>query len=595
MTVKRTFDILEHCLENYPREDMVCGKYGDLWECFSTAQFARKSELLALGLMALGLKKGDRVATASGNRPEWAFIDMALAMMGAVHVPVYPTISESEYRYIFNDAETRVVFVSDEKLYKKLSLLQEEIPSLETIYTFNKVEGASSIDFLYELGEKHEAEWTESLHQTMQSIGEEEMVTMIYTSGTTGIPKGVMLSHRNLVSNFTAHANNFSLGVGHKALSFLPLCHIFERSVNYNFLYKGMGVYYVESLAQIMTAITEIQPHIFCGVPRLLEKIYNSILTKGKQLKGIKRQLFFWAVDLGRDFEFNQKYNLWYRLKLSIADLLIFSKWRAGLGGNLRIVVSGGAALQPRITRVFCAAKILILEGYGLSETSPVIAVENEITKELKVGTNGPVLAGVQLKIAEDGEILTKGPNLMMGYYKQPELTSEVIDQDGWFHTGDIGVLEDGKYLKITDRKKEIFKLTGGKYIAPQMIENKLKESMFIEQVMVIGDHEKFASALIGPNFEYLHNWAVGNHILYKDNPELINHPKVQSLYLKEVVKINKTLGQHEEIKRFRLISDSWSPATGELSQTLKLKRKVIESKYKDLIEEIFAPMRDDL
>jgi len=594
MPVKRTFDILEHCLQNCPRADAVCGKYGNQWVPFSTEQFARKSELLALGLMAIGMKKGDRVATVSGNRPEWSFVDMALAMSGAVHVPVYPTISEEEYRYIFSHAETRFIFVSDDKLYKKLSPMIGEISSMERVFTFNEVTGATSLESLCQYGEEHENELSRILSQISLSIGEEEMVTMIYTSGTTGIPKGVMLSHRNLVSNFTTHANNFDLGHNHRAISFLPLCHIFERIVNYNFLYKGIGMYYVESLAQIMPAIKEVRPHIFCGVPRLLERVYNSILTKGKQLRGIKKWLFFWAVDLGRIYEHNMKMSVWYRLQLMIADKLIYSKWRAALGGNLQIVVSGGAALQPRIARVFSAARIYVLEGYGLTETSPVVAVGNLRTHELKVGTNGPVLPGVEVMIAKDGEILTKGPNLMMGYYRQPELTAEVIDKEGWFHTGDIGILDEGKYLKITDRKKEIFKLTGGKYIAPQMIENKLKESMFIDQVMVIGDHEKFASALISPNFEYLHEWCAEHQILFKDNADLITLPAVQSKFLSEVKEINKTLGQHEEIKRFRLIADSWSPQTGELSPTLKLKRKIIESKYKVLIEEIFAPSRDE-
>ena len=594
MPVKRTFDILEHCLKNYPRADAVAGKYDNKWVPFSTEQFARQSELLAMGLMSIGLKKGDRVATVSGNRPEWSFVDMALAMTGAVHVPVYPTISEEEYSYIFNHAETRYIFVSDDKLFKKLSPMIGQITSLEQIFTFNQVDGATNIEFLYNLGKEHEQDLAYPLHQLKDSIGEEEMVTMIYTSGTTGTPKGVMLSHKNLVSNFTGSANNFVMGVDHKAISFLPLCHIFERIVNYTFLSKGIGVYYVESLAQIMPAIKEVQPHIFCGVPRLLERVYSSILTKGKQLKGIKKKLFFWAVDLGRNYEFNAKMNPLFRLKLAIADRLIYSKWREALGGNLQIVVSGGAALQPRIARVFSAAKIYVLEGYGLTETSPVIAVSNLVTRELKVGTNGPVLPGVQVKIAEDGEILTKGPNLMMGYYQQPELTAEVIDKDGWFHTGDIGILDEGKYLKITDRKKEIFKLTGGKYIAPQMIENKLKESMFIDQVIVIGDHEKFASALIAPNFEYLQAWCAETQIPYSTNAEMINHQKVQVVFQREVKEINKTLGQHEEIKRFRLIADSWSPQTGELSQTLKLKRKVIEAQYKDLIEEIFASSREE-
>ena len=594
MTIKRTFDILEHCLQNYPRTDAVCGKYDNKWIPFSTEHFVRNSELLALGLMAIGLKKGDRVATVSGNRPEWSFVDMALSMSGAVHVPVYPTISEEEYRYIFSHAEARFIFLSDDKLFKKLNPMVGEIPSLEKVFTFNKIEGATNIEYLYNLGKEHEHELAFTLHQMKQSIVEDEMVTMIYTSGTTGIPKGVMLSHRNLCSNFTAHANNFDLGPAHKALSFLPLCHIFERIVNYNFLYKGIGMYYVESLAQIMPAIKEVQPHIFCGVPRLLERVYNSILTKGKMLKGIKKKLFFWAVDLGRGYEYNMKVNPWYQLQLAIADKLIYSKWRAALGGNLQIVVSGGAALQPRIARVFAAAKIYVLEGYGLTETSPVIAVSNLVTREMKVGTNGPVLPGVQVRIAEDGEILTKGPNLMMGYYHEPELTTEVIDKDGWFHTGDVGILDEGKYLKITDRKKEMFKLTGGKYIAPQMIENKLKESMFIEQVIVIGDHEKFASALISPNFEFLHEWSAENEVLFTDNIDLINKPQVMAAILKDVKEINKTLGQHEEIKRFRLVADPWTSATGELSQTLKLKRKVIEAKYKHLIEEIFAPSREE-
>jgi long-chain acyl-CoA synthetase len=594
MPVKRTFDILEHCLRNYPRADAVCGKYDNQWIPFSTEEFARKSELLALGLMALGMKKGDRVATVSGNRPEWSFVDMALAMAGAVHVPVYPTISEEEYRYIFTHAETRFIFVSDDKLYKKLSPMVDQLVSLEQVFTFNQVPEATNIEYLYQLGKENEPEYSPVLQKIKNAIGEEEMVTMIYTSGTTGIPKGVMLSHRNLVSNFTTHANNFDLGPDHQAISFLPLCHIFERIVNYNFLYKGIGMYYVETLAQIMPAIKEVRPHIFCGVPRLLERVYNSILTKGKQLKGIKKKLFFWAVDLGRSYEHNMKMSLWYRLQLAIADKLIYSKWRAGLGGNLQIVVSGGAALQPRIARVFSAARIYVLEGYGLTETSPVVAVGNLRTRELKVGTNGPVLPGVEVKIAEDGEILTRGPNLMLGYYHQPELTAEVIDKDGWFHTGDIGILDEGKYLKITDRKKEIFKLSGGKYIAPQMIENKLKESMFIDQVIVIGDHEKFASALIVPNFEYLHEWCAEHQILFKDNADLITHSKVQAAFLREVKEINKTLGQHEEIKRFRLIADTWSAQTGELSQTLKLKRKIIEAKYMDVIEEIFAPSRDE-
>ena len=594
MQVTRTFDIIEHSLKNHPREDAICGKYNNDWIKLSTFQYAKNIEWLALGLLSLGIKKGDRIATVSGNRPEWSITDMALAMIGAVHVPVYSTISEEEYRYIFRHSETKIIFVSDEKLYRKLSPMIEEIPSLEQIFTFNKIKGVKSIDELYVLGTENEKEFSPLLKSLKDSIGEEEMVTLIYTSGTTGIPKGVMLSHKNLVSNFITHVNNFDFGPAHHSISFLPLCHIFERSVNYNFQYKGIGIYYVETLAQIMPAIKEVHPHIFSGVPRLLERVYNGIMTRGKQLKGFKKKLFFWAVELGKSFEYNSRKSLLYKLELLIADQLIYSKWRKALGGNLKIVVSGGAALQPRIARVFGAAGINVLEGYGLTETSPVVAVGNLITGEMKIGTNGPVLPGVEVKIAEDGEILTKGPNLMMGYYNQPELTAEAIDQEGWFHTGDVGILEEGKYLKITDRKKEIFKLTGGKYIAPQMLENKLKESILIDQVIVIGDHEKFASALISPNFEYLHDWCYENRIHFIDNNELILLPEVLSYFQREVKEINKTLGQHEEIKRFRLVPDSWSPQTGELSQTLKLKRRFIESKYKDIIESIFAASREE-
>ncbi len=594
MEVTRTFDLLEYCLKNVPREDAVAGKQGNSWVKYSTAEFARNAELLAYGLLALGIQKGDRVSTVSGNRPEWSFVDMALSMTGAVHVPVYPTISEEEYSYIFKHAEIRFLFVSDEKLYNKLSPVVVEVESMEKIFTFNEVPGADHLSVLMELGKKNEETLRNKLAEIKNNISEDEMVTMIYTSGTTGIPKGVMLSHKNLVSNFITCSHHFALGLGHRSISFLPLCHIFERTVNNVFMYRGIGIYYVESLPQIVQSIKEVKPHIFTAVPRLMESVYEGIMAKGKLLTGIKYKLFFWAVELGKDFDFNKKFSLSKRIKMAIADKLIYSKWRAGLGGNIQLIVSGGALLQSRIARVFSAAKLTVLEGYGLTETSPVIAVSNAVTNEIKIGTNGPVIKGVTLKIAEDGEILVKGPNLMMGYYKEPGLTSEVIDADGWFHTGDVGMLDEGKYLKITDRKKEIFKLSGGKYIAPQLIENKLKESVLIEQALVIGNNEKFASALISPSFVYLHEGCNENEILFKDNADLIVQPKVLAMFQAEVKEINKTLGLHEEIKRFRLVPDTWSAQTGELSQTLKLKRKVIEQKYCDLIEEIFASSRED-
>ncbi len=594
MEVKRTFDILEHCLRNLSREDAVAGKQGNQWVKYSTEEFARKAELLAYGLLSLGIQKGDRVSTVSGNRPEWSFVDMALAMTGAVHVPVYPTISEDEYSYIFKHAEIRFLFISDEKLYNKLSPVEVEVVSLEKVFTFNEIVGADNLSVLLELGERNEEILRQRLTEIKNSIQEEDMVTMIYTSGTTGIPKGVMLSHKNLVSNFEACSHHFDLGLEHRSISFLPLCHIFERTVNYVFMYRGIGIYYVESLPQIVQSIKEVKPHIFTAVPRLMESVYDGIMAKGKLLTGFKFKLFFWAVEQGKDFDFNKKFSLMKRIKLGIADRLIYSKWREGLGGNIKLIVSGGALLQSRIARVFSAAGLKVLEGYGLTETSPVIAVSNAVTGEIKIGTNGPVIRGVEVKIAEDGEILARGPNLMMGYYKEPGLTNEVIDADGWFHTGDVGMLDEGKYLKITDRKKEIFKLSGGKYIAPQLIENKLKESVLIEQACVIGNHEKFASALIAPNFVYLHECCNEHQILFTDNADLISQPEVLSMFQAEVKEINKTLGQHEEIKRIRLVSDTWSAASGELSQTLKLKRKVIEQKYRDLIEEIFASSRED-
>jgi len=594
MEVKRTFDLLDYCLENLSREDAVAGKQGNQWVKYSTAEFARNAELIAMGLLSLGIQKGDRVSTVSGNRPEWSFVDMALAMTGAVHVPVYPTISEEEYSYIFNHAAIRFLFVSDEKLYNKLSPVVVEVVSMEKIFTFNEIAGAEHLSVLIELGRKYEETLSPKLNEIKSSIGEEEMVTMIYTSGTTGIPKGVMLSHKNLVSNFTTCSHHFALGLGHRSISFLPLCHIFERTVNNVFMYRGIGIYYVESLPQIIQSIKEVKPHIFTAVPRLMESVYDGIMAKGKLLTGIKFKLFFWAVDLGKDFVFNQRVGLIRKIKMAIADKLIYSKWREGLGGNIQLIVSGGALLQSRIARVFSAAGLTVLEGYGLTETAPVIAVSNAVTGEIKIGTNGPVIKGVEVKIAEDGEILAKGPNLMMGYYKEPGLTSEVIDADGWFHTGDVGLLDEGKYLKITDRKKEIFKLSGGKYIAPQLIENKLKESVLIEQACVIGSHEKFASALVAPNFVYLHECCNEHQILFTDNADLITQPEVLSMFQAEVKEINKTLGQHEEIKRFRLVSDTWTAQTGELSQTLKLKRKVIEQKYSDVIEEIFASSRED-
>lgn len=587
--VTRTFDILERYRHEFPREDALGGKKDGSWYTYSTEEYIKKSEEFALGLLAIGLQKGDMAATVTTNRPEWNFADMGMAMAGIVHVPIYPTIGEDEYKYILEHAGVKVLIAGDKKLYEKLNPIAVSLPTVEFIYTFEEVEGASCYEELLALGAANRGKYIEKLETLKNSITPDDLATLIYTSGTTGVPKGVMLTHKNLVSNFTAHSKMHNLGEGHRVISFLPLCHVYERSVNYHFQYKGMGVYYVGNLSQIVSAIKEIKPHMFNSVPRLLERVYDGFVSKGKDLSGIKKIIYFWAIRLTRYFEYNKKYNAYLRFKIQLADKLVYSKWREALGGNIVYVVSGGASLQPRIARTLGMAGMYNLEGYGLTETSPVIAVNNPASGEMKIGTVGPILEGFEVKIADDGEILCKGPGVMKGYYKAPELTAEVIDAEGWFHTGDIGIFEDGRFLKITDRKKEIFKLSGGKYIAPQMIENKLKASDYIEQCMVIGANEKFASALISPNFVLLHDWCSENKIHFQDNKELITLPEVTAIIQQEVREINKTLGLHEEIKRFRLVCEEWTPATGELSQTLKLKRSVIENKYREIIDEIYS------
>ena len=588
-TVTRTFDILDRYLQEFPRKDAINGKNDKEWYSYSTEEYNRLSHMMALGLMALGIGKGDKVATVTTNRPEWSIADMGISMAGAVHVPIYPTIGEDEYQYILDHSDARILITGDKKLYEKLSPVAASIPAIQQVYCFDELPGVKNYKEIIELGKENQTELSKKLEEIKKSISPAEIATIIYTSGTTGMPKGVMLSHENLVSNFVAHSTAHELGKEHRALSFLPLCHVLERSLNYHYQYKGMGIYYVGNLAQIMSSVKEIKPHIFAAVPRLLEKIYDGLIAKGKELPGLKQKIYFWAFKLTEQFEYNKKFNPLFTLKIKIADKLIYSKWREAMGNNIHYIVSGGAALQPRIARVFGMAGMCTLEGYGLTETSPVISVAFPTKKELLVGTVGPVLSGVEVKIAEDGEILCKGPNVMIGYYKSPEQTAEVIDNEGWFHTGDIGTLVDGKYLKITDRKKEIFKLSGGKYIAPQVIENKLKTSELIEQVMVIGANEKFASALISPNFPLLHDWCARHKLHYEGNKEMIQLPQVYEKIQNEVNNINKTLGSHEQINHIRLVCAEWSPATGELSPTLKLRRNIVAAKYKELIDDIYS------
>jgi len=591
--VERTFDLLDRYRNEYAdKKEALAGKGGGNWYAYSSKEYVDFTNKVSFGLLSLGINRGDKIATVTTNRPEWNFFDLGIAQIGAVHVPIYPTISFEEYRYILEHCEAKYVVVGDKKLYEKIKVLVDEIESLQGIFSFDVIDGVKNWKELCEAGANFDGK--ERLQQIKDSIQPDDLATIIYTSGTTGVPKGVMLSHRNLVSNFTTHSHNHSLGKEARAMSFLPLCHVYERSMNYHFQYKGMSIYYVGNLGQIMPAMKEVKPHIFNTVPRLLERIYDGIVGKGKELKGLKRAIFFWAITLGKKFDYGKRFSWFFIQKRMLADKLIYSKWRAVLGGNVQVIISGGAALQPRIARVLGVARIKTIEGYGLTETSPVIAVSNLVTNEIRIGTVGVALPGVDLRLADDGEIICKGPNVMMGYYKDPELTKNAIDENGYFHTGDIGVFIEGKYLKITDRKKEIFKLSGGKYIAPQMIENKLKESFFIEQAMVVGENEKFASALIIPDFAYLRKWCEDKGIAATTKEEIAQNADVVAVIQKEVNEINKTLGQVEEIKRFRLLTDEWSPETGEMSPTLKLKRNVIGQKYSSVIEDIFSTSRQE-
>lgn len=590
MEPTRTFDLLTRIQNLFSdKKDVLAGKEEGKWRYYSVQEYIENCNWVSYALLSLGLKKGDKVAIISNNRPEWNFTDFGISQIGAVSVPIYPTISSDEYEYILGHAEPRLIFISDKSLYEKIKPLADKIPAISDIFTFDKIEGAKHFTELISIGKENSSGLENILVKTKSEIQPAELATIIYTSGTTGFPKGVMLSHSNLVSNFIESSVIHPLGAESKVLSFLPLSHIYERTLTYHFQYKGVSIYYAENMGRLMDNLKDIKPDIIAVVPRLLERIFDKIISKGKELKGVKKIIFFWAVNLGLRYELDRANGWFYELKLSIANRLIFNKWREVLGGRVGIISSAGAPLQERLTRIFWAARIRILEGYGLTETSPVVAINNLCSKEVMFGTVGPLLKDVKVMIAEDGEILTKGPNQMLGYYKEPELTAEAIDANGWFHTGDIGMFVAGKYLKITDRKKEIFKISSGKYIAPQVLENKLKESVFIDQVMVIGENQKFASALIAPDFQFLHDWASANNVSFPDNETLIANTLVFALYQKEVTAMNINLSDHEKIKRFRLVSDEWTATTGELSPTLKLKRKVLYEKYSALISEIFS------
>ncbi len=588
MVVTRTFDLIDWSCEVYPQDVMFGGKHDKQWVTYSTETVREMTNNFSYGLMALGYKKGDHIATITPNKAEWNIVDHGLAQAGMIHVPIYPTIGSEEYAFILEHSEVKAILVGNKLVYNKVSPVASKIEMIKEIFTFDAVNGLRTFDEILEEGRRNQDRFKEELINIKDGIKPSDMVTLIYTSGTTGNSKGVMLSHNNLVTNAIATSTAHEFGIGYRALSFLPLCHVYERMMNYHFQYKGTSIYYLENMGTVADVMKEIKPHIANTVPRLLEKIYDNIIGKGKNLPWIKKQIFFWAVSLGLKYRIKGN-TRFYKFRLGIARKLIFNKWKEALGGELRVLVSGGAALQSRLERIFWAADIPVLQGYGLTETSPVIAVNPLRLPEIMFETVGPILEGVTVKIDDDGEILCKGPNVMMGYFKAPDLTAQVIDKDGWFHTGDIGRMEEGRFLRITDRKKEMFKLSAGKYIAPQAIENKLKESLFVEQAMVIGENEKFASALLSPNFAFLHDWCFLHKIQYRDNAELIETPEVSERFAREVREVNKDLGEHEQIKRFRLVTEEWTPQTGELSPTLKLKRNVLMNRYHDIINEIYS------
>jgi long-chain acyl-CoA synthetase len=590
MKPTRLFDLLDILKRDYNKADILSAKRDGTWVSYSVDEYDAEARHFAKGLLALGFQKGDKIATVSNNRPEWNFVDMGMAMTGVVHVPIYPTIADDEYRYILDNSEAKMIIVGDQQLFNRLSVIAQALETPIPVYSFSSPDGTNSWRNISELGIEKKAQLKQTLIERKASVAPTDMASIIYTSGTTGFPKGVMLSHQNFMENLNGVYELFPLGPTDRALSFLPLCHVFERIANYLFQSRGCSIYYAENLGTIPQNLIEIKATVFATVPRVIERIYDKIVSKGDDLNGLKRAIFFWAMRLGEDYPVTGKQSFFYNFKLKLARKLVFSKWKPALGGELRFVISGGAALQPRLSRLFFAAGIPLLEGYGLTETSPVIAV-NHIGDEgnFMIGTVGPALKNVEVCIDSDGEILTKGPCVMMGYYRDKESTEAVFDSEGWFHTGDIGCLINGKYLKITDRKKEMFKLSSGKYIAPQVIENMLKESIFIEQAMVVGDNEKFASALLSPNFDHLHFWALEHKIHFRDNKELVQHPKVLSQYQKEVAKINKRTGKHEELNRFRIVCEPWASATGELSPTLKLKRKVLYKKYAHILRDIYA------
>jgi len=588
MTPTRLFDFIEYQNINAPLEKAFTTKYNGVWESLNTQQFCDQAHQISRALLNLGINAQDKIAMISStNRTEWNLIDTGLLAIGAVNVPIYPTISSEDYEYILNHSESQYCFVSDQEVYEKVIAIKDKVKSLKKIYSFDTIKGCSNWKELLEMGTSSDQD--EAVHKRKDAVLPSDLATIIYTSGTTGTPKGVMLSHDNVVSNVLSSSKRLPLTIGEaSALSFLPICHIFERVILYIYMYNSVSVYFAESLDKIADNLREIKPNVMTAVPRLLEKVYDKIYARGAELSGIKQKLFYWAVDLGLQYEPYGQNGAWYEFKLKIAKKLILSKWQEALGGNLELIASGSAALQPRLARIFTAAGMTLVEGYGLTETSPVISVNDMRNNFFKIGSVGQIIDGVTVKIAEDGEILCKGPNVMMGYYKEQEKTAEVMTGD-YFHTGDIGEIDANGFLKITDRKKEMFKTSGGKYIAPQVIENQMKQSLFIEQIMVVGESRKMPTALIQPNIEYITQWLDNKGIKTNSLQEACKETSLLEAIQKDIDEHNEKFGAWEQIKRFELIPEEWSIDEGHLTPTMKLKRKVVKEKYNSIIEKMYT------
>jgi long-chain acyl-CoA synthetase len=594
MHYSRLFDCLEHQLAHFPKEDMLVAKEQGVWKKYSTQDVAEIVNRFSAGLLQLGVsgndftpEGSDKIAIISNNRPEWVFTDLAVQQIGAILVPVYPTTNPLELQFILHDATVKYIFVANEELLLKVNSILEKVPSIKTVFTFDTIEGATHWSTVTGLADET---LLKQVNEIKKSVPDEQLATIIYTSGTTGTPKGVMLTHKNICSNvkFSKESFPFNDAPESKVLSFLPLNHIFEKTCTYIYLFSGISIYYAENLETIGDNLKEVKPDGFTTVPRLLEKVFEKIMAKGAELTGVKRKLFFWAVELAEKYDNRISGGLWYNIQLAIANKLIFSKWREALGGNISYIITGGAACQVKLLRIFNAAGVNVYEGYGPTENSPVISVNRQEKGGTKFGTVGPPVTGVNVKLAEDGEILVSGPCVMKGYYKRPDLTAETI-VDGWLLTGDIGVWDENKFLKITDRKKELFKTSGGKYVAPQPIENKLKESPFVEQVMIVGAERKFVGALIVPSFATLAEWMREKEIPFTTNEDVVNHPKVLELYRGLVESFNTYFNHVEQVKKFELLPREWTIETGEMTPKMSLKRKVVMEKYKDAIERIYT------